>query len=122
MDRPSGGAAVIPQKNHNCQSTADKIAEAHKWEAYQKKLVRIVKRRTGKGVYTKLQEDVKQLFYDFFMDNTEGVIEGEIEDIKGLLPILMEVYPEAYERAKKRSNQGSMLRVLKFKKKSILGR
>lgn len=121
-DRPGGGAALKPSLNHDCKSTANMIDEVQKWEVYQKKLARIVKRRTGMGVYNKLQEDVENLFYNADIGNISGVSEDEIEDIKELLPVLMVAYPEAYERAKKRSNQGSMLRVLRPKKKTTLGR
>lgn len=111
QERPSGGAAVIPQANHECLSSADKIAEIYKWDPLQKKLGRIVKRKTGKSVFDKLDEDVENFFYDILMSNFEDVMDAELKEVEDMLLPLSEVYPEALARAKKRSNQGGVLRI-----------
>lgn len=121
--RPSGATAIVPDERvlqesviddtfeRRCPSTADKIEEILKWDPHQKKLARIVKRRTGKSVYAVLEEDAENLFYNTLNSNFDGVMEEELIEIEDMLQPLSEVYPEALERARARSQKGR-LRVL----------
>lgn len=114
-ERPSGGAALIPKKNRKCKSSVDKLEELQKWLPYQKNLERIVKRRTGKGVYSKLKEDVENLFYAIYISDFDGVMPEELEDIHGMLPYLCEIYPEELNKASKRANAKNPIRALAIK-------
>lgn len=117
-ERPSGGATYIPRMTNNqadCYTEIDRLEELKKWDRYQKVLRKIVQRRTGKGVYNKLKEDVENLFYDLFMGNTDGVMEAELYDvIKMSTMCLIEAYPEEYKSAKKKSDASPIV-----KKKSL---
>lgn len=107
--RPSGGAVLEPSANGVCRPNVDLLEEVLKWTPYQKVLGRIVKRRTGLSVIAKLKEDVENLFYDFLTNNIEGVMDIELSDVKGMLPMLLEVYPEEFQKAKKRSESNIAL-------------
>ncbi len=129
--RPSGATAVIPDERvlqeteiddsfeRHCKSSADKLEELYKWDAHQKKLSRIVKRRTGKSVYTVLEEDAETLFYNSLNSNFDGVMEEELIAVEEMLPLLSEAYPEALERARARSQKGRLRVLSNYKKRTI---
>jgi len=105
--RPSGGSTLIPRvidEEFACYNEIDKLEELKKWNAYQKVLERLVKRFTGKSVQAKLKEDVENLFYNILCQNYEGVMKVELLDVQGMLPILMQIYPEELRNAKTRFN------------------
>lgn len=114
-ERPSGGASLIPGENMTCYSEVDRISELKKWEPYQKVLERAVKRLTGKSVQAKLKEDVENLFYDILCKNFDGVMDIELYDVQGMLPLLNEIFPEEVKKAKFRY-QNNPVQVLKRKK------
>lgn len=114
--RPSGGGALIPQKDRMCRSSADKIEELEKYLPYQNLLARIVKRHTGKSVYAKLSEDVEELFYKLFTEDFEGVMPEEEEEIKSMVPMLAECFPNELLKAEERYNHTYPTRVLAPKK------
>lgn len=100
-NRPSGGKHLIPKENFNCQSDIDKIEELYKYMPYQKTLQKLVKKYTGMSIDEKLKEDVKKLMNDLLNDNIEDVSPIELEEIKTLLPLLVEIYPEETRQAYK---------------------
>lgn len=98
-ERPSGGKNLVPVENGRCHPNINPMDKILEWEPYQKQLTRIVKRYTGKTVDQKLREDVTNLFYDLRVGNIKGVSPIELEDIKGMLPLLARCYPEEAKKA-----------------------
>lgn len=98
-DRLSGGKNLVPVENGRCHPNINPMDKILEWEPYQKQLTRIVKRYTGKTVDQKLREDVTNLFYDVRVGNIKGVSPIELEDIKGMLPLLARCYPEEAKKA-----------------------
>lgn len=107
--RPSGGAVLEPSADGICRPRVDLLTEVLKWSPYQKILGRIVKRRTGLSVLTKLRVDAENLFFDILTDNIDGVMEIELLDVRKMLPMLIEAFPEEYKKAKKRSELNNVL-------------
>lgn len=89
----------------NCYSEVDRIEELNKWLPYQKVLEKVVKRYTGMSVYSKLREDVENLFYDILCENYDGVMEMELYDVLSMLPLLEEAFPEQVIKANNRYNK-----------------
>jgi Fe-S-cluster containining protein len=110
-DRPSGGINLVPSKNLTCYPLEKPQDIVKSWESYQRILERLVKRLTGKSVEEKLAEDVEELFLNILNENFEGVSPIEIEDIRGMIYLLMEVYPDRYNNAKKRCSCNNKLLV-----------
>jgi len=107
-NRPSGGASLIPSIRENklcCYSIVNRIDELLNWVPYQTVLHKIVKKRTGMDVYSKLKQDVKNLFYDIINENFQGVAKEELIDVVGMLQPLCEVYEEEYQKALIRKNK-----------------
>lgn len=94
--RPGGGVHLIPKENLDCYSDIDRILELEKYIPYQKTLQRLVKKFTGMSVDEKLKEDVKKLFKDISENNIDDVSPIELEEIKKLLPLLLEIYPDEF--------------------------
>lgn len=114
-ERPSGGLNLIPKEyGERCYPLNPPKDIVKSWEPYQKILSRLVKRLTGKSVNEQLKIDVENLFYDCYCKNFDGVMDIEIADILSMLPLLVQVYPNEYEKAKKRY-KGQKLRVLNIK-------
>lgn len=103
LKRPTGGRLLKPQEKRIfsiCQGSEDDMKKTlEEWLRYQKVLERVVKRYRGKSVMECLREDVEQLFIDWKQKNFEGVHPSELEEIKSLLPILKNLYPQEYENA-----------------------
>ena len=93
----------------------DLLKEVLKWRSYQNVLRGLVEKFTGMDVFSKLKEDVENLFYDYLTDNNKDVAIEEKKDILGMLPLLKEVYPESYESALERYNQKKEQEDLKSK-------
>lgn len=115
--RPSGGSTLIPAKNRMCYTEVDRVKELEKWKPYQNVLERLVKRHTGMSLNKKMSEDAENLFYDVLKRNFTGVAKEELDDVRGMLPLLLEVYPEEYLKAKKRANVNNVLLVKKMNNK-----
>ena len=103
-DRPSGGATLIPCRDGVCYSEVDRLKELEKWQQYQNVLGKLVKRRTGMSVEMKIREDVENLFYNALAKTFDGVDDNELYDVQQMIPMLLEVYPEEYKKAKSRIN------------------
>lgn len=108
--RPSGGKTLIPKEDGNCYSEVSRIEELNKWLPYQNILSRVVKRRTGKTVLEKLKEDVTNLFYDILTRNFDGVMDAELIDVLGMVPLLEEVYEDALFEARKLKKEQNILK------------
>lgn len=115
-ERPSGGSSLIPGEHGMCYSEVDRLEELSKWNPYQKVLHRIVKRRTGMSVYSKLNEDIENVIFDLLLDNTEGVSPLEILDLKGMIPMLTETHPEQVKNAYSRYQKSKPLLLQRTKK------
>ena len=72
------------------------------WESYQKVLFKLVKRFTGLTVEEKLREDAEQLFIDVLLEKFDGVDHIEIQDIKKMIFLLAQSYPQELENASKK--------------------
>ena len=116
-NRPSGGKHLVPSSlgKDYCHSNVDLLKEVLKWRSYQNVLRGLVEKFTGMDVFSKLKEDVENLFYDYLTDNNKDVAIEEKKDILGMLPLLKEVYPESYESALERYNQKKEQEDLKSK-------
>ena len=107
-ERPSGGSTLVPSSDGLCHSNVDRLKELEKWQPYQSVLRRIVKRRTGMTVDGKIREDVENLFYNVLNKNFDGVAKAELYDVlKNMIPMLMEVYPEEYKKARIRAHNNT---------------
>lgn len=108
--RPSGGANLTPvgldpkTKMPLCYPAEDPKTIIYPWESYQKVLEKAVKRLTGKTVDEVFEEQLEELFVTSLNQNFEGINVVEGFQISLILPDLIDVYPEVYERAKKRVN------------------
>lgn len=111
--RPSGGVNLLPlglDPNTGfpmCHPDKDPSTIVHPWESYQKVLAKVVKRLTGKTVEEVLIEQVEDLFVTFLKEEYEGINPVEGFQVSLILSDLIDCYPEAYEKAKKRANIGS---------------
>ena len=59
----------------------------------------LVKRITGMTVDRKVREDVFNLFVQFLKEDFEGVNLIELEDVKIMIPSMIEAYPDEFKRA-----------------------
>lgn len=115
-ERPSGGKSLIPSEA-GCYSNIDRIEELNKWKPYQKLLHRIVKRRCGRSVYAELAINVENVLNDIVNGNLDGVSKIEIVDIKSMLPMLAEIYPNEFKNALNKNPNKTL--VLNNQKKHI---
>ena len=97
-DRPSGGINLVPNDNGPCRPAVNPFEIVIEWEAYQKQL-RKLKRITGKSVEEKLREDAYQLFLDVAKGDFKDISPIEVEDVKGMIPLLARCYPDEIRRA-----------------------
>lgn len=93
-DRPSGGKNLTPKDGGMCKPKEDPLEKLKLYAPYQNVLSRIVKRYTGKSVDKVVRDDVVLLIKDVTSGNIEGVSPVELADIKGMLPILAQCYPD----------------------------
>ena len=100
-ERPKGGVNLIPKDPKPCVPEVNPFEIVDGWNQYQNTLSRLVKRITGMSVDAKLREDVTKMFEDILEENFEGVSEVELEDVKGMLPSLLECFPKEYKNALK---------------------
>lgn len=101
--RPSGAANIIPGKSkYECRPNENPLNKILEWDSYQKPLRRIVKKYTGLSVEDKLREDVENLFLDVMNGELDKALMEEYHDIKGLLPEMMEIYPDEHQNAVRR--------------------
>lgn len=97
-ERPFGGRNLIPGKTR-CIPEVDPYDIVMEWGRYQKVLHRLVKRITGMTVDNKVREDVYNLFVQFLREDFEGVNLIELEDVKIMIPSLVEIYHDEFRRA-----------------------
>lgn len=95
-NRPGGGVALIPCSNKPCYSEVDRIEELKKWKSYQKVLEKLVKKYTNMTVSEKIKEDVENILYNFYTGNYSDSLQMEIDDVEGMIPLLIECFPEEY--------------------------
>lgn len=98
-NRPSGGVNLIPKENKLCSPENDPALMMEEWLKYQKVLERCVKRISGCSVDQKLRMDAVCFFKDIIDENFDGISPIEIKDVKGLTPLLAEVYPNEFKNA-----------------------
>jgi len=53
------------------------------------------------------------ILYDFVLENFEGVSEQEIHETRGLIPYLLEIYPNEAKKALQRSKKDNYCMVKK---------
>lgn len=114
--RPFGGKNLIPVDNGICYPEISSFDILNTWKNYQTILSRIVKRLTGMSVNANLRRDIENLFLDLFNENVQGVMQAELEDIKSMLPLLVQAYPQEYLNAQKKISHSPKL-ILKNSKK-----
>ena len=116
-DRPSGGVNLIPASNRlKCRPKENHLEHIKEWERYQKVLSKFVRKYYGMSLEDKLKEDIENLFYECLMGVLDTVPIEEQEDIKGMLPILIQTSPLEYERVYKRYNEKGISKKLNFPK------
>ncbi len=98
-DRPSGGINLIPSSDGPCRPDINPFDIVREWGSYQKQLRKLVKRFTGKSVEEKLREDAYQLFLDVAKGDFRDISPIEVEDVKGMIPLLARCYPDEIKRA-----------------------
>ena len=98
-DRPSGGINLIPSSDGPCRPEINPFEIVKEWSSYQKQLRKLVKRFTGKSVEEKLREDAYQLFLDVAKGDFKDISPIEVEDVKGMIPLLARCYPDEIKRA-----------------------
>lgn len=98
-NRPSGGKNLTPSESGNCVPKENPFEKIKLWAPYQNLLTKIVKRYTGKSVDKVVREDAIRLIKDIACNNINGVSPLELADIKGMLPMLAQCYPEEVQIA-----------------------
>ena len=102
-NRPSAGANLIPATSRfDCHPKIAPIEYLRSWERYQKVLTKFVKRYCGMSLEDKLKEDIENLFYECLSGDLDTVPIEEQEDIKRMIPALIQTAPLEYEKACKR--------------------
>lgn len=104
-DRPSGGKNLIPSEKGDCKPKEDPLEKIKLYEPYQNLLGKIVKRYTGKSVDKVVRDDVVALIRDIASGNIRDISPLELIDVKRMLPLLAECYPDevnlGYKMARK---------------------
>ena len=116
--RPFGGANLVPvglNKNGipNCYVDEDPLKIIEEWGSYQNTLRKAVKRITGNTVEKQFELDLEEVFYTTLMEEFDGINKLEIADMLSGLPMLAEMYPEAYERALARKKKNTCVLEMK---------
>ena len=112
-DRPSGGINLVPSTDGPCRPAVNPFEIVKEWEAYQKPLSRLVKRFTGMSVDKKLREDATNLFVELLKGDFRDISPIEIEDVKGMVPLLVQSFPEEAREADKKFKREMKLYVKK---------
>ena len=118
--RPFGGANLVPVGLNskgipNCYVDEDPLKIIEEWGSYQNTLRKAVKRLTGNTVEKQFELDLEEVFYTTLMEDFDGINKLEIADMLSGLPMLSEMYPEAYKRALDRKKKNTC--VLEMKRK-----
>ena len=102
--RPEGGRNLKPVRASEgcCMPIKNPIDIVNSWKPYQKILKRLVLNLSGKNLEKKISEDVENLFYDFLMENFNGISYLELEDIKHFIPLLIKTFPDELGNATKK--------------------
>lgn len=106
--RPYGGANLVPvgmnkeTKLPDCYVDENPIDIIMGWDSYQNTLRKAVKRITGNTVEKQFELDVEEVFYQTLMEQFDGINKLEIQDMLSGLPMLAEMFPDAYRRARER--------------------
>lgn len=107
-DRPSGGKNLTPSDDGMCTPKINPLDKIMLWAPYQNLLAKIVKRYTGKSVDKVVREDAIILIRDILCGNISGVSSIELADIKRMIPLLTECYPEETIAAFKMADMGHL--------------
>ena len=114
-NRPSGGVNLIPASNRlRCHHKENHLKHILEWERYQKVLAKFVKKYCGMSVEDKLKEDIENLFYECLIGVLDTVPIEEQEDIKKMLPSLIQAAPIEYLNAEKRYKERGVSKKLSF--------
>lgn len=117
--RPLGGANLVPvginkvTKLPDCYVDENPLNIIKSWDGYQNTLRKAVKRITGNTVEQQFEKDVEEVFYQILMEDFEGINKLEVADMLSGITTLCEIYPEAYERAKKRKKANTCVLEMK---------
>jgi len=105
-NRPCGGRNLKPVRSSegNCMPLKNPMDIVNTWKPHQKTLKRLVMTFTGKGVNTKIREDVENLFYELLTEDLSLISQKELEDIKGFVPLLIKAFPNELKNASIRYN------------------
>ena len=118
-ERPFGGANLVPvgmnpkTKLPDCYVDENSLDIILSWESYQNALRKAVKRITGNTVEVQFEKDVEEVFYQVLNEDFEGIARIEIKDMLSGLPMMAEIFPEAYERARKRKEKNTCVLLAK---------
>lgn len=117
--RPFGGANLVPvginkiTELPDCYVDENPLNIIKSWESYQNTLRKAVKRITGNTVEQQFERDVEEVFYQVLMEDFEGINKIEIADMLSTLPMIAEIFPEAYERARIRKRKNTCVLEMK---------
>ena len=113
--RPSGGVNFVPASNRiNCHPKDNQILHLKEWNRYQKVLSKFVKSYCGISLEDKLKEDIENLFYECLSGVLATVSIDEQEDIKRMLPLLIQAAPLEYEKACNRYKEKGISKKLNY--------
>lgn len=118
-NRPFGGANLVPvglnPKTNlpDCYVDENPLDIILSWSSYQNTLRKAVKRLTGNTVEKQFELDVEEVFYQILMEDFDGISKVEIADMLSGIKMLVEIYPEAYERAKARKRKNTCVLEIK---------
>lgn len=101
-ERPTIGKNLIPKEDLKCYPHEKPMLLMQSWESYQKVLFKLVKRFTGLTVEEKLREDAEQLFIDVLLEKFDRIDHIEIKDVKEMIFLLAQSYPQELENASKK--------------------
>ena len=117
--RPFGGANLVPvgmnpkTKLPDCYVDENPLNIIMSWESYQNTLRKAVKRITGNTVEKQFELDAEEVFYQTLMEDFEGINRIEIQDMLSGLPMIAEMFPEAYKRALARKKKNTCILEIK---------
>ncbi len=101
--RPSGGVNLVSAPNRfDCYHKENHLEHIMQWGRYQKVLGKFVKKYCGMSLDDKLKEDFENLFYECLNGVLSTVSIEEKEDIISMLPLLVEIAPSEYKKARNR--------------------
>ena len=113
--RPSGGVNLIPASNRlNCHPKENHLEHIKQWGRYQKVLSKFVRKYCGMSLEDKLKEDIENLFYECLSGVLDTVPIEEQEDIKRMIPTLIQIAPIEYEKACNRYKEKKISKKLNY--------